>query len=248
MKTPNSLKNDRRASKPLMEKRRRERINKSLNELKAILLAAMRKDQSTCHSKLEKADILEMTVRFMKSIQHRWTMDPHLIGVDTSGTAHFGNSPNFQRFPNQPAPQQQPSQSSPINPRYLEQQSRVMNQQNISQNEINSLRMVSHLGKKPDANQQQPNIQAHLQIMQHQHMMAMASQLAAQQHLQQLQLRSRSSSSACSSSSFCSIPPVTTSPITSPSSPIIDVQSNGEEANYSSISDSEESEGVWRPW
>lgn len=46
MKTPNSLKNDRRASKPLMEKRRRERINKSLNELKAILLAAMRKDVS----------------------------------------------------------------------------------------------------------------------------------------------------------------------------------------------------------
>ena len=46
MKTPNSLKNDRRASKPLMEKRRRERINKSLNELKTILLAAMRKDVS----------------------------------------------------------------------------------------------------------------------------------------------------------------------------------------------------------
>lgn len=74
-------------------------------------------------------------------------MDPHLIGVDTSGTAHFGNSPNFQRFPNQPAPQQQPSQSSPINPRYLEQQSRVMNQQNISQNEINSLRLVSYISK-----------------------------------------------------------------------------------------------------
>jgi len=248
MKTPNSLKNDRRASKPLMEKRRRERINKSLNELKTILLAAMRKDQSTCHSKLEKADILEMTVRFMKSIQHRWTMDPQLIGVDTSGTAHFGNSPNFQRFPNQPAAQQQSSQTSSINPLYLEQQSRVMSKQHNSQNEMHSIRMVSHLGKKPEASQQQPNIQAHLQIMQHHHMMAVASQLAAQQHLQNLQLRSRSSSSACSSSGFCSIPPVNTSPITAPSSPIVDVQSNGEEANYSSISDSEESEGVWRPW
>lgn len=39
-------KNDRRASKPLMEKRRRERINKSLNELKSILLEALRKDVS----------------------------------------------------------------------------------------------------------------------------------------------------------------------------------------------------------
>ena len=34
-------------SKPLMEKRRRERINKSLNDLKQILLEALRRDVST---------------------------------------------------------------------------------------------------------------------------------------------------------------------------------------------------------
>ena len=34
------------ASKPLMEKRRRERINRSLNELKSILLEALRRDVS----------------------------------------------------------------------------------------------------------------------------------------------------------------------------------------------------------
>merc|ERR1711935_311519 len=61
-------KNERQASKPLMEKRRRERINRSLNDLKSILLEALRRD-ATCHSKLEKADILEMTVRYLRSIK-----------------------------------------------------------------------------------------------------------------------------------------------------------------------------------
>merc|ERR1712003_160521 len=61
-------KNERQTSKPLMEKRRRERINRSLNDLKSILLEALRRD-ATCHSKLEKADILEMTVRYLRSIK-----------------------------------------------------------------------------------------------------------------------------------------------------------------------------------
>ena len=55
---------DRSVTKPLMEKRRRERINKSLTELKNILLEALKRDQSSC-SKLEKADILEMTVKYL---------------------------------------------------------------------------------------------------------------------------------------------------------------------------------------
>merc|ERR1712141_721831 len=57
---------DRATSKPLMEKRRRERINKSLSELKNILLEALKRDTSSC-SKLEKADILEMTVKYLNS-------------------------------------------------------------------------------------------------------------------------------------------------------------------------------------
>ncbi|CAG5081229.1 Oidioi.mRNA.OKI2018_I69.PAR.g9817.t1.cds [Oikopleura dioica] len=59
---------DRATSKPLMEKRRRERINKSLNELKSILLEAYRRDSASC-SKLEKADILEMSVRYIHSLK-----------------------------------------------------------------------------------------------------------------------------------------------------------------------------------
>jgi len=52
-----------------MEKRRRARINNCLNELKSILLEAMRKDPAR-HSKLEKADILELTVSHLKAL-HR---------------------------------------------------------------------------------------------------------------------------------------------------------------------------------
>ena len=57
---------DRSISKPLMEKRRRDRINKSLAELKTILIDVLKRDQNSC-SKLEKADILEMTVNYLRS-------------------------------------------------------------------------------------------------------------------------------------------------------------------------------------
>ncbi|XP_058966784.2 transcription factor HES-2 [Pocillopora verrucosa] len=63
-----STEDRRKSSKPLMEKRRRARINQSLNELKNLILEAMKKDTS-CYSKLEKADILEMTVRYLRSMR-----------------------------------------------------------------------------------------------------------------------------------------------------------------------------------
>uniref|UniRef100_A0A8D0H539 Hes family bHLH transcription factor 2 n=1 Tax=Sphenodon punctatus TaxID=8508 RepID=A0A8D0H539_SPHPU len=55
------------ALKPLMEKRRRARINESLNQLKTLILPLIGKDNSR-YSKLEKADILEMTVQFLKEL------------------------------------------------------------------------------------------------------------------------------------------------------------------------------------
>ncbi|XP_067269253.1 transcription factor HES-2.1 [Pseudorasbora parva] len=57
----------RKTLKPLMEKRRRARINESLNHLKTLILPLVGKDASR-YSKLEKADILEMTVRFLKDL------------------------------------------------------------------------------------------------------------------------------------------------------------------------------------
>ncbi|XP_022090493.1 transcription factor HES-4-B-like [Acanthaster planci] len=57
-----------KASKPAMEKRRRARINESLQQLKALVLDGINKNNSR-HSKLEKADILEMTVRYLRNVQ-----------------------------------------------------------------------------------------------------------------------------------------------------------------------------------
>ncbi|XP_053479883.1 transcription factor HES-2-like [Ictalurus furcatus] len=57
----------RKTLKPLMEKRRRARINESLNKLKELIVPLVGKDTSR-YSKLEKADILEMTVRFLREL------------------------------------------------------------------------------------------------------------------------------------------------------------------------------------
>ncbi|KAI8500474.1 oxysterol-binding protein hes1 [Branchiostoma belcheri] len=82
----------RKSSKPLMEKRRRARINNSLNELKNLILGTVKDDiNAPHHSKLEKADILEIAVkhvaRFMGTVdgvepQVRQKLLNHLERVD----------------------------------------------------------------------------------------------------------------------------------------------------------------------
>nr|XP_031539437.1 transcription factor HES-2 [Vicugna pacos] len=57
----------RKRLKPLLEKRRRARINASLSQLKGLILPLLGRE-SSCYSKLEKADILEMTVRFLQEL------------------------------------------------------------------------------------------------------------------------------------------------------------------------------------
>ncbi|XP_016840180.1 transcription factor HES-1-A [Nasonia vitripennis] len=79
----------RRSNKPIMEKRRRARINQCLDELKSLILEAMKKDP-TRHSKLEKADILEMTVKHLQQIQRQQlnnavATDPAVITKFRSG-------------------------------------------------------------------------------------------------------------------------------------------------------------------
>ncbi|XP_053755114.1 transcription factor HES-4 isoform X1 [Panthera pardus] len=80
---------ERRSSKPVMEKRRRARINESLAQLKTLVLDAFRKD-SARHSKLEKADILEMTVRHLQSLRRVQVTaalgaDPAILGKYRAG-------------------------------------------------------------------------------------------------------------------------------------------------------------------
>ncbi|XP_072949101.1 protein hairy [Epargyreus clarus] len=70
-----SVGDNRRSNKPIMEKRRRARINNCLNELKALILDAMKKDPAR-HSKLEKADILEMTVKHLEGLRSEGASSP----------------------------------------------------------------------------------------------------------------------------------------------------------------------------
>lgn len=58
----------RKVIKPLLEKRRRARINHCLTELKDLLVEAYKADISE-PSKLEKADILELTVRHLRDVR-----------------------------------------------------------------------------------------------------------------------------------------------------------------------------------
>ncbi|XP_064611784.1 transcription factor HES-1-B-like [Liolophura sinensis] len=60
---------DRKITKPLMEKRRRARINSCLTELKALLLTNADEKESGRFAKLEKADILELTVKYLRTKQ-----------------------------------------------------------------------------------------------------------------------------------------------------------------------------------
>lgn len=70
----------RKIKKPLIEKRRRLRINQSLANLKSLVLEATQKDEN-CFPKMEKADILEMTVAYMT------TTTKHRLPVASTGPA-----------------------------------------------------------------------------------------------------------------------------------------------------------------
>uniref|UniRef100_A0A2K5ZXN9 Hes family bHLH transcription factor 1 n=1 Tax=Mandrillus leucophaeus TaxID=9568 RepID=A0A2K5ZXN9_MANLE len=90
---PKTASEHRKSSKPIMEKRRRARINESLSQLKTLILDALKKDSSR-HSKLEKADILEMTVKHLRNLQ-RAQMTPAPDGqfaflIPNGAFAHSG--------------------------------------------------------------------------------------------------------------------------------------------------------------
>lgn len=59
----------RKVKKPLIEKKRRERINKCLRELKKLVLDGTDADSSRLSAKLEKAEILEMTVAYVSQLR-----------------------------------------------------------------------------------------------------------------------------------------------------------------------------------
>ncbi|KAJ7354887.1 hypothetical protein OS493_029444 [Desmophyllum pertusum] len=82
----------RKAKKPLMEKMRRARINDSLNEMKSLVLDLLHKDASR-YSKMEKADVLEMTVTYLKAMQRKdsRTEDPKSLAEYRAGFNQCAN-------------------------------------------------------------------------------------------------------------------------------------------------------------
>ncbi|XP_040143664.2 transcription factor HES-4 isoform X3 [Ictidomys tridecemlineatus] len=86
---PRSAAEQRKSSKPILEKRRRARINQSLAQLQTLILDAVRKDSSR-HSKLEKADILEMTGIHLQNLRRfqvtaALSSDPAVLGKYRAG-------------------------------------------------------------------------------------------------------------------------------------------------------------------
>ncbi|XP_063786221.1 transcription factor HES-7.1-like [Pseudophryne corroboree] len=78
---------DKKLMKPVIEKRRRDRINQSLDHLRTLLLEATR-DESLKNPKTEKADILKKTVQFLKLC--------HNSGPEDAKTTKFEFKGGFQ--------------------------------------------------------------------------------------------------------------------------------------------------------
>ncbi|XP_055843929.1 enhancer of split mbeta protein-like [Episyrphus balteatus] len=73
----------RKIMKPMLERKRRARINKCLEELKDLMTGTLQADGENI-SKLEKADILELTVRHLHRLRETNTlfMRPDPVNVD----------------------------------------------------------------------------------------------------------------------------------------------------------------------
>ncbi|KAK8768165.1 hairy/enhancer-of-split related with YRPW motif protein 1-like [Amblyomma americanum] len=76
----------RKKRRGIIEKRRRDRINSSLSELRRLVPTAFEKQGS---AKLEKAEILQMTVDHLKMLHSKgvdaFTFDPHKFAMDYHG-------------------------------------------------------------------------------------------------------------------------------------------------------------------
>ncbi|XP_044272823.1 enhancer of split mgamma protein-like [Tribolium madens] len=83
----------RKVMKPMLERKRRARINRCLDELKELMVTALQSEGENV-SKLEKADILELTVRHLHKLrrQQRLSANP-VVDADRfrAGYTHCAN-------------------------------------------------------------------------------------------------------------------------------------------------------------
>lgn len=64
----------RKVMKPMLERKRRARINKCLDELKDLMVGALQNEGDSI-AKLEKADVLELTVTHLKKLRQRGQLE-----------------------------------------------------------------------------------------------------------------------------------------------------------------------------
>ncbi|XP_063065509.1 enhancer of split m7 protein-like [Engraulis encrasicolus] len=81
--------------KPLVEKMRRDRINSCIEQLKSLLETEFHSQDP--NAKLEKADILEMTVSFLK--RQRLHLGPLGVGVGSLGQRDYDSCDGYSSFP-----------------------------------------------------------------------------------------------------------------------------------------------------
>ncbi|XP_071542909.1 enhancer of split mbeta protein-like [Panulirus ornatus] len=72
----------RKVMKPMLERKRRARINKCLDELKDLMVGALQSEGETI-TKLEKADVLELTVRHLRKLKQH-----HALALPSHNHAH----------------------------------------------------------------------------------------------------------------------------------------------------------------
>ncbi|TDH10707.1 hypothetical protein EPR50_G00078540 [Perca flavescens] len=112
--------------KPAVEKMRRDRINSCIEQLKIILEKEFHKQEP--NSKLEKADILEMTVSFLRQqlqpglcqsdynqgYSHCWRDSVHLLSAGSNAEASVTPLQVLQQQEQQLHQTQRDSSSSPV--------------------------------------------------------------------------------------------------------------------------------------
>ncbi|XP_067449772.1 hairy-related 12 [Thunnus thynnus] len=112
--------------KPIVEKMRRDRINSCIEQLKIILEKEFHKQEP--NSKLEKADILEMTVSFLRQqlqpglcqsdysqgYSHCWRDSLHFLSAGSNTEASVTPLQGLQQQEQQLLQAQRASSSSPV--------------------------------------------------------------------------------------------------------------------------------------
>lgn len=106
---------NRRLTKSIMEKRRRVRENNSIDQLKDFMVEGLKLDKDTA-SKLEKAEILELTVIYCQKLEaaRRLTLAPKNSHAEGKSTQSIQTNPILGWIYVVPSPQQG-NDSSPGN-------------------------------------------------------------------------------------------------------------------------------------